>query len=144
VASRRTDIRKPLLAAAVFMLLEAVAVLFLTSRSPVDAIVAVTALFGLMSGTHNVTNQAALYREAPAEQVGTAAGLLRTFGYVGSIASATITGIVSHGGVDDTDGADPDQDQRNMPEARPAPTGNPVTVAAPPAAADAPMRPGSS
>jgi MFS family permease len=101
VVSRRTDVRKPLLAAAVFMLLGSVAVLFLTSRSPVVAIVAVTALFGLMSGTHNVTNQAALYREAPAEKVGTASGLLRTFGYVGSIASATITGIVFRGGVDD-------------------------------------------
>jgi len=101
VVSRRTDIRKPLLAAAVFMLLGSVAALFLTSRSPVVAIVAVTALFGLMSGTHNVTNQAALYRAAPAEKVGTASGLLRTFGYVGSIASATITGIVFRGGVDD-------------------------------------------
>ena len=101
VTSRRTDIRKPLLAAAVFMLLGSVAVLFLTSRSPVVAIVAVTALFGLMSGAHNVTNQAALYRAAPAEKVGTAAGLLRTFGYIGSIASATITGIVFRGGVDD-------------------------------------------
>jgi MFS family permease len=101
VVSRRTDVRKPLLAAAVFMLLGSVAVLFLTSRSPVVAIVAVTALFGLMSGTHNVTNQAALYREAPAEKVGTASGLLRTFGYVGSVASATITGIVFRGGVDD-------------------------------------------
>jgi len=101
VTSRRTDIRKPLLAAAVFMLLGSVTALFLTSRSPVAAIVAVTALFGLMSGSHNVTNQAALYREAPAEKVGTASGLLRTFGYAGSIASATITGIVFRGGVDD-------------------------------------------
>ncbi len=48
-----------------------------------------------------MTNQAALYREAPAEKVGTASGLLRTFGYVGSIASATITGVVFHAGVDD-------------------------------------------
>ena len=48
-----------------------------------------------------MTNQAALYREAPTEKVGTASGLLRTFGYVGSIASATITGIVFRGGVDD-------------------------------------------
>jgi hypothetical protein len=52
VVSRRTDIRKPLLAAAVFMLLGSVAA-------------------------------------------------LRTFGYVGSIASATITGVVFRGGVDD-------------------------------------------
>jgi hypothetical protein len=40
-------------------------------------------------------------REAPTQKVGTASGLLRTFGYVGSIASATITGIVFRGGVDD-------------------------------------------
>src|SRR6202012_1832808 len=75
--------------------------LFLTTRSPVAAIVAVTALFGLMSGTHNATNHAALSRAAPAEKAGTASGLLRAFGYVGSIASATITGIVFRGGVDD-------------------------------------------
>jgi predicted MFS family arabinose efflux permease len=101
LTSRRTDIRTPLLAAAVFMLLGSVAVLFLTSRSPVAAIIAVTALFGLMSGAHNVTNQAALYRAAPADKIGTAAGLLRTSGYIGSIASATITGIIFRGGVND-------------------------------------------
>ena len=43
----------------------------------------------------------ALYREAPAGKAGTASGLLRTFGYVGSIASATITGVVFRSGVDD-------------------------------------------
>jgi MFS family permease len=101
VASHRKDVRKPLIVAAVFMLAGAVAALFLTSHSPVIAIIAVTALFGLMAGVHNVSNQAALYREAPAEKVGTASGLLRTFGYVGAIASATITGIVFRAGVDD-------------------------------------------
>ena len=55
-----------------------------------------------MSGVSTVANQTALYREAPAEKVGTAAGLLRTFGYVGSIASATITGIVFRARVDDS------------------------------------------
>ena len=100
--SRRADIRKPLIAAAVLLLAGAVATLFLTSHSPVIAIVAVTALFGLMSGSSNVTNQTALYQEAPAEKVGTASGLLRTFGYVGSIASATITGIAFRTRVDDT------------------------------------------
>jgi predicted MFS family arabinose efflux permease len=101
VASHRKDVRKPLIVAAIFMLAGAVAALFLTSHSPVIAIVAVTTLFGLMAGSHNVSNQAALYREAPAEKVGTASGLLRTFGYIGSIAAATITGIAFHSGVDD-------------------------------------------
>jgi sugar phosphate permease len=46
-------------------------------------------------------NQTALYTQAPAEQLGTASGLLRTFGYVGSIASSAITGIVFHTRVTD-------------------------------------------
>ena len=102
VVSRRSDIRKPLIASAVFLLAGAVATLFLSSHSPVIAIVAITALFGLMSGSSNVTNQTALYKQAPAERVGTASGLLRTFGYVGSILSATITGIAFRSHVDDS------------------------------------------
>jgi MFS family permease len=102
VVSQRQAIHKPLIAAALFMLAGAVATLFLTSHSPIAAIVAVTALFGLASGSSNVTNQTALYKEAPAETVGTAAGLLRTFGYIGSIAASTITGVAFHAHVDDT------------------------------------------
>ena len=101
VVSRRTDIRGPLVAGAVLLLAGAVAALFLTSHSPVLAIIAVTALFGLASGASNVTNQTALYQAAPAEKLGTASGLLRTFGYVGSIASATITGVAFRTRVDD-------------------------------------------
>jgi predicted MFS family arabinose efflux permease len=102
VVSQRQAIHKPLIAAALFMLAGAVATLFLTSHSPIAAIVAVTALFGLASGSSNVTNQTALYKEAPAETVGTAAGLLRTFGYIGSIAASTITGVAFRAHVDDT------------------------------------------
>jgi predicted MFS family arabinose efflux permease len=101
LVSRRHEFRKPLLVAPVFMLAGAVAALFLTTTSPVFAIVGVTALFGLMSGSHNVTNQSALYQQAPPKKVGTASGLLRTFGYVGSIASATITGVIFRTRVDD-------------------------------------------
>jgi sugar phosphate permease len=52
-------------------------------------------------GTAASGNQIALYTQAPADQIGTASGLLRTFGYVGSIASSAITGIVFHAGVSD-------------------------------------------
>jgi MFS family permease len=100
--SRRNALRAPLIASALLSLAGAVATLFLTSRSPVVAIIAVTTLFGLMSGLSNVTNQTALYSQAPAEKVGTASGLLRTFGYVGSIAAATITGVAFRTRVDDT------------------------------------------
>ncbi|WP_291415074.1 hypothetical protein [Actinophytocola sp.] len=56
--------------------------------------VAVTLLFGVTTGTSVVGNQTALYAQAPADQIGTASGLFRTFSYTGSIASATITGMV--------------------------------------------------
>ncbi|HWG26588.1 isochorismatase family protein [Actinospica sp.] len=98
------NVRTPLIVAAVLLVLGSIASLFLTSGTPIVAIIGVTALFGLMSGISNLSNQTALYRVAPAEKLGTASGLLRTFGYVGSIASATITGIafrtrVSDGGL---------------------------------------------
>jgi MFS family permease len=102
LVSRRNAVRKPLIASAILMVAGAVAALFLTSHSPIITIIAVTALFGLTSGLSNVTNQTALYEEAPAEKVGTASGLLRTFGYVGSIAAATITGIAFRTRVDDS------------------------------------------
>jgi nicotinamidase-related amidase/predicted MFS family arabinose efflux permease len=102
VVAGRVDVRGPLIAAAVLLVLGSVAVLFLTSGTPVVAVIGVTGIFGLMSGLANLSNQTALYRVAPAEKLGTASGLLRTFGYVGSIASATITGIAFRTRVSDS------------------------------------------
>jgi MFS family permease len=104
LVAKQIEVRKPLILAAVLLVAGSIGSLFLTSHSPIAAVVGVTALFGLMSGLSNLANQTALYRVAPAEKLGTASGLLRTFGYVGSIASATITGIafrtrVSDGGL---------------------------------------------
>jgi len=47
-----------------------------------------------MIGTTTVGNQTALYTQSPADEIGTASGLFRTFGYLGSIASAAVTGVV--------------------------------------------------
>ena len=101
LVSHHVRLRLSLTASALLMLIGAGSTLFLTAHTPLVAIIAVTGVFGLMSGSANVTNQTALYREAPAEKVGTAAGLLRTFGYVGSIAAATITGLVFRARIDD-------------------------------------------
>jgi len=100
--ANRVDVRGPLIASAVLLLLGSVAVQFLTSSTPIVAVIGVTGVFGLMSGLANLSNQTALYRMAPAEKLGTASGLLRTFGYVGSIASATITGIAFRTRVSDS------------------------------------------
>ncbi|MFE4956014.1 MFS transporter [Streptomyces sp. NPDC056653] len=101
IASRHSAVRAWLIASAVVLLVGAVATLPLTNGTPIIALIAVTALFGLTSGASTVANQTVLYREAPAESIGTASGLLRTFGYVGSIASAAITGMAFHSRVDD-------------------------------------------
>jgi predicted MFS family arabinose efflux permease len=92
--SARNLVRSPLIAAAASMLIASIGVLFLTTHSPVALIIAVTLIFGITTGTTTTGNQTALYAQAPADQLATASGLFRTFSYVGSIASSTITGIV--------------------------------------------------
>lgn len=100
IASRNL-IRGPLILSAVATLLAGILTLFLNAHSSVPAILGVTILFGFSTGAVSVSNQTALYAQAPAETVGTAAGLLRTFVYVGSIASAAIIGITFHTRVSD-------------------------------------------
>jgi MFS family permease len=96
-----TRLRLWLIVAAVALVVGAIGMFFLTSHSPLAAVICVSAVFGLVAGFGNVTNQTVLYIEAPAEKVGTASGLLRTFGYIGSIAAATITGVAFRARVSD-------------------------------------------
>jgi MFS family permease len=99
--SRRNLVRGPLIAAAVSVVVGSAGILFLNVHSPVILIIAVMLVFGVTIGTTTIGNQTALYTQAPAEHIGTASGLFRTFGYVGSIGSAALTGIVFHHGATD-------------------------------------------
>jgi MFS family permease len=100
--SRRNLVRWPIVAAAVCCLIGSAGVLILSSSAWIGWIVVITLVFGLVTGFASAGNQTALYSQAPAEQLGTASGLLRTFGYVGSIGSSAITGIVFHASVSDS------------------------------------------
>ena len=100
--SRRNLVRGPILAAALASLVGSVGVLFLTSDTNIIWIVVITLLFGVALGAGASGNQIALYTQAPPDQLGVASGLFRTFGYIGSIASSAITGIVFHSGVTDS------------------------------------------
>jgi MFS family permease len=100
--SARNLVRGPLVVGAISLVVGSVAVALLTAETPVAAIVGVTVLFAIALGTAVVGNQTALYIQAPAEHVGTAAGLLRTFGYVGCVASSTVTGIIFRHNVTDS------------------------------------------
>jgi predicted MFS family arabinose efflux permease len=94
--SRRNLIRGPVIVAAIASLAGSVGVLFLASDTSIAWIVVITVIFGIVLGTASSGNQLALYTQAPPEQLGVASGLFRTFGYIGSIASSAITGIVFH------------------------------------------------
>lgn len=100
--SRRNLVRGPVIIAAIASLLGSCGVLFLTSNTNIVWIVMITVIFGVVLGTASSGNQLALYTQAPPEQLGVASGLFRTFGYIGSIASSAITGIVFHSRADDS------------------------------------------
>ncbi|MGW1019751.1 MFS transporter [Streptomyces niveus] len=99
--AKRNLVRGPLIASAVTMLVGSAGIMLLTSGSPVIAIVLVSLVFGVTSAATTVGNQTALYLAAPPDQIGTASGLFRTFGYLGSITSAVIGGLVFRDGVSD-------------------------------------------
>ncbi|HEY0249172.1 MAG TPA: MFS transporter [Gryllotalpicola sp.] len=100
--SRRNLVRGPVIVAGLASLVGAVGALFLSSGTDIVWIVAITLAFGIALGTASSGNQIALYTQAPPDQLGVASGLFRTFGYVGSIASSAITGVVFHTRVSDS------------------------------------------
>jgi MFS family permease len=100
--SARNLVRGPLVIGAASLVLASVSVALFTTQTALAALVGVTLLFAITLGTTTVGNQTALYVHAPAEHVGTAAGLFRTFGYAGAIASSTLTGIVFRHNVTDS------------------------------------------
>lgn len=99
--SRRRLVRGPVIAAAAACLLGSVGVLLLSSSVWIGIVVILTLVFGLAIGFSTAGNQTSLTQHAPADQLGTASGLLRTFGYVGSIGASAVTGLVFHHNVTD-------------------------------------------
>ncbi|HEY3871422.1 MAG TPA: MFS transporter [Actinocrinis sp.] len=99
--SKRNLVRLPLIAAALSCLAGSLCVPLLTTASPIAGILAVTMIFGITSGTAATANQTTLYGQATADQIGTASGLLRSFGYLGSIASSAVISVVFRAGADD-------------------------------------------
>ncbi|KAB2383434.1 MFS transporter [Actinomadura montaniterrae] len=82
-----------LVAGAAALALGCGGLLLLGRHTPLWALLLVSVTFGVQNGLNIVTNQAAMYAQAPAEQTGAAAGLLRTFMYLGAIASASMIGL---------------------------------------------------
>lgn len=92
--SKRNLVRGPLIVCAGSSITASFGVLFLTAGTSIVWILLITAVFGVTMGTMASANQTALYLQVTSDQIGTASGLLRTFGYIGSIASSAMIGII--------------------------------------------------
>jgi MFS family permease len=93
LGSRGRRVRVPVLIGTAGMLVGSATLFGLTSTVPLLALVAVGLLFGLPNGLSSVGNQAAMYAQAPSEQIGVAAGLFRTSQYIGAIFSAGLISV---------------------------------------------------
>lgn len=100
--SRRNLIRGPLRWAALASVAAAISALFLPTGAWLPLTFAITVLLGFGMGAAAASNQLALYDQADPETLGTASGLMRSFIYLGSIASSAITGIVYRAHVTDS------------------------------------------
>ena len=99
--SRLNLVRTPLIVSAVACLIGSVGVIFFTTETPVIWIVVITAIFGITMGMCVSANQTTFYTQVTADQIGTASGLFRTFGYFGSIASSALIAIFFNPDVSD-------------------------------------------
>ncbi|MBB4683545.1 MFS transporter [Amycolatopsis jiangsuensis] len=90
LTGRRAGVRGKLLTGAAGQIVACVLMLTLTQTSPLWMLLALAVIFGVPQGTNSLALQNSLYYQADSARIGSSAGLLRTFGYLGSmIASAT-------------------------------------------------------
>ena len=94
LTGRSPAIRGKLLVGAVTQVVVAAALLTLGSSSSLWVLVGVAVVAGVPQGLNNLANQNALYHQATPDRIGSSAGLLRTFYYLGAIVASTAGGIV--------------------------------------------------
>ena len=98
ISGRRPEFRARLLVGAASLVVACALILLVHSASAIWLLVVVGFIFGIPQGLNNLANQNALYYQADPDRVGSSAGLLRTFFYLGAIiASAAIGVFLGHG-----------------------------------------------
>lgn len=88
LSGRRPQIRGKLVVGAFALLAGSAALLLVEDRSPLWLLVLIALLLGVPQGLISLANQNAVYHQASADRVGSAAGLLRTAMYLGAIVSS--------------------------------------------------------
>ncbi|MER6947505.1 hydrolase [Nonomuraea sp. NPDC000554] len=98
VTGRRAEVRGKLVVGAVTQLAGCAALLLVGSSTAVWLLALVGALIGVPQGLNGLANQNALYAQADPSRMGSSAGLLRTFMYLGAVlASAANAACYRHG-----------------------------------------------
>ena len=91
LTGRREAVRGKLVTGALVQLAGCSGLLLLGSSSPLWALAAVAAVMGVPQGLIGLAAQNALYRQADPAHIGSAAGLLRTFMYLGALSASAAT-----------------------------------------------------
>lgn len=93
LVSGRGWVRWPLILAGVSLVATGGVTLFITHASSVLVLLGMSMLFGFANGFGGFANQAALYVQAPADEIAVASGLYRTSTYFGAIFSSSLISI---------------------------------------------------
>jgi MFS family permease len=91
---RTKGIRIPFILSIGVMALGCAALGAVAFGAPVGLIIAAAVLLGFPQGMFFVSTQAAVYVQAPANEIGAASGLQRTASYFGAIVAASVLGLV--------------------------------------------------
>lgn len=98
LTGRREAVRGKLVVGSLVQVAGCAAMLTVDAGSAIWLLAAIGALMGVPQGLNGLANQTALYRQADPARMGSAAGLLRTFMYLGAmVASAADASFFAHG-----------------------------------------------
>lgn len=92
--ARTKGIRTPFVIAIGSAVIGCAGLWFVDATSAVWWIAAAVIFFGPPQGMFSTATQAAIYMQAPASEIGTAAGLQRTASYIGAIAATSLLGLL--------------------------------------------------
>jgi MFS family permease len=100
LTGRRRGVRGKLVAGSIAQILACGLLLGLHPASPIWLLVLVSVIVGVPQGLNSLANQNAVYHQADPALIGSSAGLLRTFTYLGAIVAAAANAAVFTAGAD--------------------------------------------
>ncbi|MFF7329847.1 MFS transporter [Streptomyces sp. NPDC008150] len=92
LTGRRQAVRAKLLVGAVGQIVACAMLLLLQAHSPVWLLLGVVLVLGVPQGLNSLALQNSVYHQADPDRMGSSAGLLRTFGYLGAIVASAANG----------------------------------------------------